>query len=293
MTILLADAGATKTDWLKLTVNKDDDINEEAFPGAGISPTVHDIETIEEELRLVRAALGYSFDRIRFYGTGVGSPFVVEKMMTVLSEAFDCADIIVESDMAGAARAVLGDNPGVACIMGTGSNSCHFNGHSIDKRAVSLGFILDDDGGGVAFSRRLISDVFKGIAPEEIVIKFQERYSLSVMEVIDHLYHSPSPGSWIAGFMPFVMENSTNPYMSVLIESQISKFFDREFIIYQEDQLKEEGIGFVGSVAYLLSDRISKEMEMRGWKLKSITAKPMDNLKKLELATITIKSDKK
>lgn len=292
MTTLLADAGVTKTDWVRLTVNRSGEIIEETYSGVGISPTLHGADAIEEELRLVRADLGSSFDRIRFYGSGVGSPLIAGKMASSLSEVFSCTDIVVDSDMTGATRAVLGDNAGIACIMGTGSNSCHFDGKEVDKRLVSLGYILDDEGGGVSFSRRLLSDVFKGIAPDEIIQKFNERYNLTVRDVVDNLYHSSAPNRWIAGFMPFIIENSNHPYISVLIETQLNHFFDREFLAYQETQLKDEGIGFVGSVAYQLSERISRQMDMRGWKLKDIIEKPMENLKKLEIATIlNTKSD--
>lgn len=278
MKILIADAGATKTDWVKISLGNSIERDKEFHTGVGISPLHNDADMIEEELRLVRADLGDSFDMIRFFGAGIGSPMIAGKMETILSEMFSCRDIKAESDLAGAAKAVLGSNPGIACIMGTGSNSCHFNGEDIDRKSASLGYLLDDEGGGVAFCRRLISDIFKKIAPKDIIEKFEEKYSLSVSDVVEHLYRRPNPNRWIAGFMPFIVDNLSHPYIQKLIESQIDRFFDREFSLYPEAELKEEGIGFVGSVAEELKPFIVTAMDKRGWKLQTIIRRPLDAL---------------
>ncbi|MDE7097400.1 MAG: hypothetical protein K2O47_07905 [Muribaculaceae bacterium] len=278
MKILIADAGATKTDWVKLSLNGVSEIKEEEYTGIGISPLHHDTDMIEEELRLVRAALGESFDKIRFFGTGIGSPVIAGKMETILSEMFSCRDIKADSDMAGAAGALLGGSPGIACIMGTGSNSCHYDGSAIDRKSVSLGYLLDDEGGGVAFARCLLSDVYKKIAPDDIIAKFNSKYDLSVSEVVDHLYRKPSPNRWIASFMPFITENLSHPYIMGLVRSQIDLFFDREFASYSEKELKEEGIGFAGSVAGELADSIADAMHARNWKLRAVIRKPLPGL---------------
>lgn len=278
MKILIADAGASKTDWVKLTINNSSEIEEEHYTGIGISPLHHDTDMIEEELRLVRVALGESFDKIRFFGAGIGNPIIANRMETILSEMFSCRDIKAEGDMLGAASAVLGKQPGIACIMGTGSNSCHYDGTSIDRKSVSLGYLLDDQGGGVAFCRRLLSDVYKNLAPEEIINKFQDKYNLSVGEVVDHLYRQPSPNRWIASFMPFITENIDHPYINSLVESQIEEFFNREFASYSEKELKEEGIGFVGTVADELSNALTKGLQKRNWKLRSIVRKPLPGI---------------
>ncbi len=281
MKILIADAGATKTDWVKLSSGNDSsEWSEERYSGVGISPLHHDTDMIEEELRLVRAALGDSFDQIRFFGAGIGTPLIAGKMESILSEMFSCPDIKADSDMAGAASAVLGNHPGIACIMGTGSNSCHYDGASVDRKSASLGYLLDDEGGGVAYCRRLLSDIFKGIAPKDIIEKFEARYSLSVSDVVNHLYRQPAPNRWIASFMPFLVENSDHPYVKSLIESQTSRFFDREFAAYPSEQLSQEGIGFVGSVAVSLKPTIESEMNRRGWKVRAIEKQPIDSLVK-------------
>lgn len=279
MKILIADAGATKTDWVRISLSGDSsDWTEERYSGVGISPLHHDIDMIEEELRLVRAALGESFDEIRFFGAGIGTPLIAGKMEVILSEMFSCPDIKADSDMAAAAKALLGTDPGVVCIMGTGSNSCHYDGKAIDRRSASLGYLLDDAGGGVAYCRRLLSDIFKGLAPGDVIEKFNDSYSLTVSDVVDHLYRKPSPNRWIAGFMPFIVENNGHPYVGKLVESQTEWFFDREFATYPEFLLRDEGIGFVGSVADALAAAVEKEMRKRGWRLRTIQKQPLDSL---------------
>lgn len=275
---LIADSGSTKTDWVKIIENDSSVAEFEAFSCRGLNPHFLTSDEIEIELRSVGEALGNSFDQICFYGAGIGNPQMVRKIEECVSNVFDCPDIKADSDIEGAAQAVLGDTPGIACIMGTGSNSCHYNGTNIDRKAVSLGYILDDNGGGVAFGRRLISDVFKGLAPSEIIDVFQKKYDLTVPEIVNHVYSRPSANRWIAGFMPFILEQKDHPYISNLIKTQIKIFLDREFHIYTHKELKEEGIGFVGSVAHLLSDEITEELESRGWKSRGILRKPLDKL---------------
>ncbi len=278
MKILIADAGATKTDWVRLSLDHPDGQDTENYIGLGISPLHHDTDMIEEELRLVRASLGDSFDKIRFFGAGIGSPMIAGKMEAILSEMFSCRDIKADGDMTGAAMSVLGKDRGIACIMGTGSNSCHYNGSEIDRKTASLGYLLDDEGGGVAYSRRLLSDIYKQIAPDDIIDEFNSRYSLSVSDVVEHLYRKPSPNRWIAGFMPFVTDHLSHPYIQNLVHSQTKYFFDREFHNYSETELKDEGIGFVGSIADELRDFVEAEMKERGWKLRGIVRKPLDSL---------------
>lgn len=279
MKILIADAGATKTDWVKLISGSDSSSwTEDRHSGVGISPLHHDTDMIEEELRLVRAAMGESFDSIRFFGAGIGTPVIAGKMESILSEMFTCSDIKADSDMAAAAKALLGPEPGIACIMGTGSNSCHYDGTAIDRKSASLGYLLDDEGGGVAFSRRLLSDIFKGLAPRDIIDEFERKYPLSVSDVVDHLYRRPSPNRWIAGFMPFIVEFYGHPYIESMVRSQIKWFFDREFASYSEQQLRQEGIGFVGTVADVLRNVLEEEMKDRGWRMRSIVRQPLDSL---------------
>lgn len=276
MKVLIADAGATKTDWIKAVCDDSSDRRTETYTGVGISPLHHDSDMITDELRLVRAALGDSFDRIRFYGTGIGSPMLAGKMEALLSDIFKSQDIKADGDMAGAAIAVLGNSPGIACIMGTGSNSCHYDGNAIDRESTSVGYLLDDEGGGVSYGRRLLSDIYKKIAPEDIIRKFDEKYSLTVSDVLENLYRKPAPNKWIASFMPFIIENASNPYIISLVEKQTERFLDREFYTFPEKELKEEGIGFVGSVAYLFSDTLKMLMDKKGWRLRDIVRRPLD-----------------
>lgn len=283
MTILLADAGSTKTDWVRLTKNQHSAKVDGTYSGPGISPVHNDSESICNELLKVSDNLGVNFDKIRFYGSGVGSPLRIQKVEECLEKVFSCSDIKADSDMSAAAHAVLGNNPGVACIMGTGSNSCHYDGISIDRKSASLGFILDDDGGGVAFGKRLITDIFKGIAPEDIRNKFFKRYNLQIADVIEHIYRQPSPNRWIAGFMPFITDNIDNPYIIQLVNSQIERFIEREFANYSEFELKNEGVGFVGSIAVIFADKIKYEFGKRNWKIRDFTAKPMSKLIEYEL----------
>ena len=276
--ILIADSGSTKTDWVKLTYEDKIPVVSETFVCSGLNPVILDSADIEKELTRVCGSLGKNFDSIRFYGAGLGSRQMIGKMEDSLANSFECSSIEARSDMAGAAKAVLGNLPGVACIMGTGSNSCHYDGDVIDRPSVSLGYILDDNGGGVSFGRRLLADVFKNHAPKEICDEFHREYHLSAADVIDNIYRRPGANKWIAGFMPFVIAHRNHPYMATMIDSQLKLFLDREFESYSDDELKEQGIGFVGSVANLLSQDIINNLRGRDWKLRGIVQKPLELL---------------
>lgn len=273
--ILVADSGATKTDWVAVRIEEDGSRTSHAHTGPGISPLHHREDSIYSELRLVREELGAEFDQIRFYGAGLGTEAMRRKMVRCLADTFSCADIDAQGDMLGSARALLGDRPGVACIMGTGSNSCHYDGEKIDFQPSSLGYLLDDEGGGVAFGRRLLADLFKGMMSREVTDLFNARYNLSYEELIENLYRRQSPNRWIAQFTHFLIENQDLPEISSLIDDQLARFLDREFAAYPEDALKREGVAFAGSMAFLLQDRIRREFERRGWKLADVVRRPV------------------
>lgn len=276
--ILIADSGSTKTDWVKVTENVSVPFKSEAYSSPGLNPHILDSSEIIKIIEEVRNNTGRKFDMIRFFGAGVGNQQMIEKIEVCLKDIFDCPDIKADSDMEGAAKAVLGNASGIACIMGTGSNSCHYDGEKIDRKTISLGYILDDSGGGVAFGRRLLSDVFKGIAPEDIRNEFQQKYNLSVPEILEYLYSRPAPNKWIASFMPFIILHKEHPYMSDMINSQLGYFIDREFVSYSDKELKQEGIGFVGSVAFLFSNELKTIIDLKGWKLRNIIKKPLEKL---------------
>lgn len=275
---LLADSGSTKTDWVVISRNTSPAVDPVTYSGRGLNPHILSREDIENEMDTVASHLGWNFDEIRFYGAGVGNQQMVGIIRDCLAKVFECRDIVADSDMAGAARAVLGSCSGIACIMGTGSNSCHYNGSVIDRKSVSLGYILDDCGGGVAFGRRLLSDVFKGIAPDVVAEEFFSCYRLTPPQVLDRLYSQPGANKWIAGFMPFIVSHISDPYISAMVGDVLDTFLEREFYCYPKWQLQEEGIGFVGSVAFLLGDHLRYALARRGWMLRDIVCRPLDRL---------------
>lgn len=273
--LLIADAGATKTDWKAVNLNNDDSRSVASYSGKGFNPLHLSEEEIVEILSPVRAALGGVFDEIRFYGAGLGTLTMQKKMRSCLAYTFQCTDIDAQGDMLGAARALLGDRPGIACIMGTGSNSCHYDGTVIDFQPPSLGYILDDEGGGVAFGRRLLADIYKEVLPEEIRNRFEEKYNLGYQDLIENLYRRPAPNRWIAQFTHFLTENQEHPSISNLIDSQIRRFLDREFIRYPKNVLHDEGVSFAGSMAYIFKDRIETVFKEKGWRLGRIVRRPI------------------
>lgn len=280
--ILVADSGATKTDWVCLTEDATG-MRTDCISGMGLSPLHHSECDIIAELQRIAETFGHEFDRIRFYGTGIGSPKLESQTGAVLGSVFHSIDIIATSDILGAAKALYGDKKGVACIMGTGSSSCHYDGKQIDFRIPSLGYLLDDDGGGVAFGRRLLADIFKGIAPEEIRQDFLATYHLTREDLLTHLYKKPAPNRWLASFFPFIATHTGHAYISDLVKSQIDRFIDREFKGYPHEMLADEGVAFVGSVADILKPQLAAALDSKGWKFNRTIRKPIENIHNLIL----------
>lgn len=277
---LVADSGATKTDWVCLT-NDASGFHSAYWSGPGLNPLLTRQTDISDALLMVAKTFGHDFDRIRFYGAGVGTPEVEDATRDLIDSVFNCPDIQAKSDVLGAAKALYGNRTGIACIMGTGSSSCHFDGSGIDFRIPSLGYILDDDGGGVAFCRRLLTDVFKGLAPKEMCDLFFTHHAISREDLLRHLYREPAPNRWMASFFPFIADHRAHPYISRLVDSQINRFLDKEFAGYPPELLQDEGVSFVGSVAFTLKSELEAAFRTRGWRLGPIIRKPIENIQNL------------
>ena len=196
-------------------------------------------------------------------------------MAGILKEFFPNASIQVDSDMLGAARALCGDSEGVACVLGTGSNSCLYNGTEITDQVPSLGYILGDEGSGAALGRRFISDCLKRQLPESVSKEFMERYSLSKDIIIENVYRKPLPNRYIAGFVPFIHEKRAIPEVHKMLVQCFSEFFTRNIINYHKPWLPAH---FVGSLAGLFADELIEAADSLGMTIGRIMTSPIIGL---------------
>lgn len=273
---LVVDSGSTKTDW-------------------GFFSTLYDVKTVktqginpchqsEEEIRTIISSELLpntqnidlaAVTEVYYYGAGCATQSICAQMAGILSEFFKSAAITVDSDMLGAARALCGRAEGVACVLGTGSNSCLYNGKEIVDQVPSLGYILGDEGSSAALGRRLIGDCLKRQLPEAVSREFLERYSLTKESIIESVYRKPLPNRFIAGFAPFVYDKRAVPEVHKLIIQCFQEFFTRNVISYHKPWMP---VHFVGSLADNFADELRETADSLGMTIGKIEISPMSGL---------------
>ncbi|MBR2161724.1 MAG: ATPase [Bacteroidaceae bacterium] len=271
---LIADSGSTKTDWCLMegsTVMKH-------IKTKGINPFFETEKEIEYELSnalVPKLPRGAKIDAIHFFGAGCTpekSPILARALMMQVS---DEARVEVNSDMVGAARALAGHEPGIVCILGTGSNSCEYDGEKIIKNVSPLGFILGDEGSGAVLGKILVGDLLKNQLGEELKEKFLTQYHLSTAEIIDRVYRQPFPNRFLASLQPFLEENLDNEAIFYLVMEAFSHFIARNVMQYDYQHLP---VHFTGSVAFAYRTVLEKSAELTGIQLGKITKSPMERL---------------
>ena len=270
--ILLADCGSTKTDWGLVENGK----LVKRLRTSGMNPFQMSEEAITEEIKthLVPELPGTVLDEVHFYGAGCTKekqPIVERALRANLTINGECE---VASDMLGAARGICGHKPGIACILGTGSNSCSYDGKNLVKNVSPLGFILGDEGSGAVLGKLLVGDVLKNQMPEAITKRFFEKYKLTSAEIIDRVYRQPKPNTFLASFVPFLEENIDEPKIYNLVKESFRSFLRRN--VMQYDGWQTLPIGFNGSIAKIYKKPLLEALEEEGMHLGRIIQAPME-----------------
>lgn len=270
--ILLADSGSTKTDWCLVENGK----LVKRLRTSGMNPFQMSEEAITEEIKthLVPELPGTVLDEVHFYGAGCTKekqPIVERALRANLTINGECE---VASDMLGAARGICGHKPGIACILGTGSNSCSYDGKNLVKNVSPLGFILGDEGSGAVLGKLLVGDVLKNQMPEAITKRFFEKYKLTSAEIIDRVYRQPKPNTFLASFVPFLEENIDEPKIYNLVKESFRSFLRRN--VMQYDGWQTLPIGFNGSIAKIYKKPLLEALEEEGMHLGRIIQAPME-----------------
>jgi N-acetylglucosamine kinase-like BadF-type ATPase len=247
--ILIADSGSSKTDWR--LIDNNGEISQ--FRGAGFNPNYQAGEELSNILQAYFFESIYDrVEKVYFYGSGCASPQNRELVTIVLHKAFIKSTVIVEHDLLAAARATCGDQPGIACILGTGSNSCDYDGEHILFTRPSPGYILGDEGSGAIIGRKFLLDFIHEEIPNALRSRFIERYQLDNQSIIESVYKKPFPSRFMASFSEFLSNNKNDPYCYVLFYSSFKEFFKKHILKY--DNFKKKPVNFVGSIAFYNSD---------------------------------------
>lgn len=213
-------------------------------------------------------------DEITLYAAGLPSENGLSAIKLLMKRYFPSAECNIESDLLAAARAVCGHEPGVAAILGTGSNSCAYNGREITFKVNSGGFILGDEGSAARLGKIFISDYLKELVTANIAQEFDERYHLTYQEVINKVYKNPcSPSAYLGSFAPFIIERYSDPYIRSIVDANFNDFFDRVISRYNVSSF-----GIIGGFAYACRDIISELANKKGLTVKAIFSSPMQGL---------------
>lgn len=271
---LIIDCGSTKADWtvidgLKVVEN---------IVTTGFNPNYTDRNTISS-ITLNNDIYNIYKEDIRniiFYGTGCASETNSSMMRDLLKDLFKNSEVNVFCDMMAVCHALFGDKSGIAGILGTGSNSCFYENGIIKERAVSLGFILGDEGSGAHIGKMLLRDYFYGIMPSELRDKFENEYKLSREEVINNIYRGQYPSRYIASHLTFAYNNIDNEYINDLCHRCFDDYITNFIIRFKNKNTAN--IGIVGSVAYYFKDIVNQCFDSHGLPLPLIVKSPMENL---------------
>lgn len=279
--IIVADSGSTKAEWI---------FNSLSVTTKGINPVrdtkeeILDILNTELMPKLSNGEKGEQKEEvteIHFYGAGCIEPFS-KTVSDSLQQLFPHAQINVYSDLLGAARALCGKEEGIACILGTGSNSCLCRGGEIIENISPLGYILGDEGSGAVLGRTLISEMLKG-SLQDVWITFHEEYKLSVADIINKVYRQPQANKFLASLVPFIKEHIHHPYVKKMVVDEVTRFLQRNVMQYKRTDL---AVNFVGGVANNFTEEIGEACEACDLKLGRIIARPAEEMYKYHIYVI-------
>lgn len=272
-TLLIADSGSTKTDWRIIQDGKET----HAIATKGMNPFFQTPSEMETELRssLLPHLPVPLFDAIYFYGAGC-TPEKSQIVAQTLQQCIKVKDCIeVHSDLLAAARGLCGHQPGIACILGTGSNSCFFDGTAITANVPALGFILGDEGSGANLGKRLVGDLLKNQLDDELKNKFFRQFNTSMAEVIDKVYRQPFPSRYLASLNVFLEQNRTHEGIHRLLVRAFQDFIERNVMQYSYEKY---AMNCIGTIAVVYQPELAEAADRCGVKLGKIYKSPTEGL---------------
>ena len=271
--ILIADSGASTTDWRIL----DGQGKIEQAQTIGFNPYYQPIEQFDREIREVLVPqIKPDIKKIFYYGTGCSSDKNRKLIRNVLEVFFPEAHIEIWHDLLAAARALCGTEEGIACILGTGANSCYYDGTKIVDNVTSLGYILGDEGSGAYLGKKIVADYLRKDLPEKLWDQFKKRFPFDRDEILDRVYTQEMPSRFLGSFSHFIFQHVKEPYCYKLVYDSFGEFFEKNVMKYnRHDKIKAH---FTGSVAFYFSDILRQVAIDKVIILKNVLESPIAGL---------------
>ena len=273
--VLIADGGSTKVEWC--VVNKG--VVEKKVISEGLNPFIRTYEEIYKEININVIPLfkDFSIDTIYFFGTGCLSLSKNDILKKAIVNNLNVKNIFIESDLVGAAKGLLGNNSGIVGILGTGSNSCFYDGNKITEQIPPLGYIIGDEGSGAVLGKIFLNACLKNQLTKGIKEKFLENYNLTIPEILDKVYHQSMPNRFLGTIFQFMTLNIQDDSVYELIKNSLSDFFIKNIMQYD---YKNHSVHLTGSVAYVLEELVRHVAAKLSINIENIVQTPMDGLVK-------------
>ena len=273
--ILIADSGSTKTDWC--VVENGQPIQQ--ISTKGINPFFQSEEEISNEIAtsLLPQLKTNALDAVYFYGAGCGFPDKIAMVHRAITMHLQIKrEVEVNTDMLAVAHGLCQHEAGIACIMGTGSNSCYYDGKQIVSNVSPLGFILGDEGSGAVLGKLLVGDILKNQMTPELKEKFLKQFGLTPADIIDHVYRKPFPNRFLASLSPFLAQNIDEPCIHALVLGSFKSFLKRN--VMQYENFRNSKVHFIGSVAFYYKTILAEAAQEMNIQLGTIIKSPMEGL---------------
>lgn len=271
---LIIESGATKSDW-RLT-EKGKQLSGGLFHGMNVSSM-----PMGKVLGVMDEALAHFFpeggelEGIYLYLAGIATPAIREQICERIRSHVRTGEIDIQNDLCAAARAVCGHGSGVVAIMGTGSNSCFYDGDTVSQRVRSGGFIIGDEGGAAALGKLFLADLIKERIPEAVAKEFDAQFDASYGNIVEKIYHGERPAAWLGSLAPFIVSHADDPAIKALVERNFRDFIERTLLRYP---VRELGLGAVGGFGYACRGIFSSLAAEYGFKVNKYLPEPVEGL---------------
>lgn len=273
--IAIIDGGSTKCDWVILENSGKTHLKTTTL---GFNPNIINTDFILKEIDRNQELffLKNHVEKVFFYGSGCGTAGNCEKVNSEFKKAFPQAEVSIKEDMTAAAYAAYTGKPAIVCILGTGSNSCYFDGHKIRVDLPSLGFLIGDEGSGSALGKHLLRRFFMKKLPQDLEQEFKDTYHLTIEDAIQRMYHNPRANAYLGEFNKFIAERKKHPYFQNMVFDELKNFLDYQVLPYPESG--EVEINFIGYIAFIYEDILRAAAAELNLKIGKVVQKPIESL---------------
>ena len=276
---VLIESGATKSDWRVLGP---DGKQVRQFLRGGMNVSAMRLETVKATLaEAIREEGLEEAEGVYLYTAGVVTDAIRSELTEAIRQALGASapagapDIDIQDDLVGAARAVCGPGSGIVAILGTGSNTCFYDGQNIHRKVYSGGYVIGDEGGGAVLGKLFLSDYIKGLVPEPVAGNFAKAYDASYAGIVENVYRSASPSGYLGSLAPFLLEHQDDAYVKALIDKNFQAFIDRSLLRYD---VARYPVGVVGGFGWACRDILTPLLEEAGIRVSRFLKAPVEGL---------------